>query len=182
MKSMMVYAGAGNIGAPYTLLFQPTAAFNNQMQAYISYLKTINPAYTGITIVFGAHNQGATLPTQGTYATNPVGGLTWVTWTPGGNGTPRFGPATGPGEVLGAGFPLQVGNWYAINSGIYPENGPRFFPKKCDDAILYVRIQSVASKPAGGASSGVQLEISDGKKIIQTIPLNQQNKPGIGRG
>jgi hypothetical protein len=37
MKNFMVYSGSGNISAPYTLLFQPNAAFNNQMQAYINY-------------------------------------------------------------------------------------------------------------------------------------------------
>jgi hypothetical protein len=182
MKSMMLYSGSGSIGDPYTLLFQPSATFNSQMQAYINYLKTINPAYNGITIVFGAHNQGSTLPAPGTYATSPVGGLTWVTWVPGGNGTPTFSPATGSNQILGNGFPLQVGNWYSINSGIFLQNGPRFFPKNCDDNLIYIRIQAVANKSATGANPDVQLEISDGKKVMQTVPLKQEKKSGIGRG
>jgi hypothetical protein len=148
----------------------------------INYLKTLNAAYSGITIVFGAHNQGTTLPAPGTYATNPVGGLTWVSWTPGNNGSPTFSPVTGSGQVLGSGFPLQVGNWYSINSGIFLQNGPRYFPKNCDDNIIYVRIQVMANKSSSGATNDVKLEISDGKKIIQTIPLNNAGKAGVGRG
>jgi hypothetical protein len=169
LKDMLFYQGSGSISAPYTLKFQPTTVFLNQMQAYINYLYSINSALTGITIDWRLHDQGTgTLPTP-PYGpqVNPTAYATW-TW----NNTGIGNPVLNPGSFFSPAS-MQVGTWYMVHTGIYLENGQSFFPKKCGDNEIYVRIQVMN---AAKGSRGPVLEFSDGKKVVKSVPLSESNR------
>ncbi|HEY0372834.1 MAG TPA: hypothetical protein VGD79_12575, partial [Thermoanaerobaculia bacterium] len=77
LTQVMYYQGTGSISAPYTLKYQPNATFSAQLQAYINYLHSVNPAITQITINFRLHDGGGngTTPVMGTQ----LGSQFWVT-------------------------------------------------------------------------------------------------------
>lgn len=132
LEQVMYYQGTGSIAAPYMLKYQPNATFSAQMQAYINYLHSVNPAITQITINFRLHDGGGngTTPVMGTQ----LGSQYWVTWTAG-------GPAPGPQTF----FPTQlnVNQWYVVHTGIYLEGGQQFFGAECADNDIGVRVQVV---------------------------------------
>lgn len=135
LKSMLFYQGTGNISDPYTLRFQPSNAFKQQIQAYINYLNAVNPAITTITIHFAAYDAGnGASPGSGT---GQVGSNHWVSWTAGGNGNPSNGAI----NLFGSGI-MQTNRWYQIHTGIYLENKQAFFPESCANNDTYVRIQT----------------------------------------
>jgi hypothetical protein len=169
LKDMLFYQGSGSISAPYTLKFQPTTAFKNQMQAYINYLHSLNPLMDAITIAFRLHHQGT-----GSLPSPPwgpqIGPDAWVSWNwnNSGIGMPIIVPATGfflPPVYPAS--PMQVGTWYAVTSGIYLEHGQKFFGR-CAETTVYVRIQVLS---AARGNSGPVLEFSDGKSVIKSVPL-----------
>jgi hypothetical protein len=173
LKQSMKYKGSGSINDPYTLNFVPTTQFKNQMQAYLNYLYSLNPAYSSIVIEFVAHDQGAIPPTTG-YISNPVGGTHYVTWT---NNTTGVGNPTNIAGIY-SGFPFQVNRWYFIHTGIYHSSGPSFFPFKCAENDIWVRISvqnsmKAANSPTSSLPAGnAVLEISNGKKIIDRINID----------
>ena len=172
LKDMLSYKGIA-ISAPYTLQFVPTALFKNQMQAYINYLHSINPAFTAITIDWRLHNQGTgNLPLSG-YGpqTPPTGYLTW-TWNTTGIGNPVSIPATGffvPSAYSASS--MQVGTWYMVHTGIYLENGQTFFPKQCADVEVFFRVQYMGKQKD---ETQATLEISDGHKILERIAIEPE--------
>lgn len=163
LKDMMFYQGSGSISAPYTLKFQPTTTLKNQMQAYINYLHSINPAMSAITIDWRLHNQGNSTIPNPPYGPQigPTVYTTW-NWNTSGIGNPVF---SNPGFFTG--FPMQVGTWYMIHTGIYLENGQKFFPDSCANNEILVRIQVMTAR----TRSEPVLEFSDGKKVIKTVPI-----------
>jgi hypothetical protein len=168
LKDMMFYRGSGSISAPYTLEFVPTASFSNQMQAYINYLHSINAAFTGITIDFRLHTQGT-----GNTPSPPYGPqipatayVTW-NWNSTGIGNPTINPAGFFTVPPTPPFPMVVGTWYMVHTGIYLENGQTFFPDKCSNVEIYVRVQYMSLM----RNQRPVLEISDGKKIIHRIEI-----------
>lgn len=155
LASMMVYAG-GTIGDPYTLHFQPTTLFNTQMNAYINYLHSLNPAIIRITMFWSLHEQGTLSSPTPAYG-NQIGGPTvTVSWT--GSGTPNV-------SGLFTGSPMQVGTWYCVHTAIFLNSSIKFYPPTCYNNDIYVRVQVLKS------STGPSLEISNGKKIIKTVPI-----------
>ena len=171
LRKSLKYKGSGSINDPYTLNFVPTVQFKNQMQAYLNYLYSLNPANNSIVIEFSAHDQGPNYTSSG-YATNPVGGMHFVTWT---NNTTGIG---NPNNIAGiyTGFPFQVNRWYYIHTGMYPGNGPGFFPAKCADNDIAIRltVQNAMKQNTSGSATTSQegnavLEIRDGKKIVDRI-------------
>jgi hypothetical protein len=173
MKDMLFYQGSGSISAPYTLLFQPTTTFKNQMQAYINYLHLMNFAITGITIDWRLHAQGTGATASPPYGPQ-VGSTTYATWTwnTTGIGNPTLIP--NPFFTLPT-YSMIVGTWYLVHTGIYLENGQKFFPDTCANNEIYVRIQVMNAKSAV-ANSGPVLEFSDGKKVIKSIPLSESKQ------
>jgi hypothetical protein len=172
LKDMLFYQGSGSISAPYTVKFQPTTVFLNQMQAYINYLHSINPAITAITIDWRLHDQGTGTVPNPPYGpmVNPTAYVTW-TWNTTGIGSPVSIPASffSPSS-------MQVGTWYMVHTGIYLENGQKFFPEKCGNNEIYVRIQVMNAKSIRGSSNEPVLEFSDGKKVIKSIPLSESKQ------
>ncbi|MGH9427234.1 MAG: hypothetical protein ACRD2L_13130, partial [Terriglobia bacterium] len=145
LKDMLFYQGQGSISAPYTLKFQPTTVFKNQMQAYINYLHALNPAMSAITIDWRLSDQGANATPNPPYGPQ-IGSTVWTTWNwnTTGIGAPVF---TNPGFF--SGFPMQVGTWYMVHTGIYLENGQKFFPDKCAVNEILVRLQVMGAKTRG---------------------------------
>jgi hypothetical protein len=171
MKDMLFYQGSGSISAPYTLKFVPSSQFNAQMSAYLTYLHSINPAITGITIDWRLHNQGTGSTASPPYGPQ-VGSTAYATWTISGGANPTLIP--NPFFTLPT-YPMLVGTWYTVHTGIYLENGQRFFLDTCANNDINVRIQVMNAKGVA-ANSGPVLEFSDGKKVIKSIPISESKQ------
>lgn len=160
LEQMLVYQGSGGIAAPYTLRFQPTSAFVGQMQAYVDYLNTIDPAITSITIHFRVLDEGAgPTPTTGT----PLGLDYFATWTAGGNGpTPLIDFFTLASE------PFLVNRWYRIHTGIFLNDNHQFFPDRCAVNAIHTRLQ--IQNPALARERAVlQMQLEDGRIIERAM-------------
>jgi hypothetical protein len=164
LAEVLFYKGSGSISAPYTLKFQPTAALKSGMQAYIDYLRSLNPAMQAITIAWRLHDQGT-----GTAPTTPLGpqvGVTaYTTWISPGTGNPAI---TGDPSFfsLPTPYPMVIGTWYRVQTGIYLENGQVFFPDTCAVNEIWVRVQvlpSPARQPV--------LEVWGRDNLIKRVPL-----------
>ncbi|PYP92662.1 MAG: hypothetical protein DMG65_03140, partial [Candidatus Angelobacter sp. Gp1-AA117] len=122
LKKMMFYQGTGGIGDSYTLKFQPSAALNMSMLAYLNYLHTMNFGITSITITFkliDLSNNNQILETQS---------ATW-TWP---NGTP----------TLGFFYHLMnTNNWYRVDTIISLNGTNQFFSEKCIHNWIDVNVQ-----------------------------------------
>lgn len=159
LQDMLVYQGSGGISAPFTLAFQPTAAFTSQIQAYIDYLHTLNPSLLQITIAFRLHDGGA--------GANPVTGaqigtthfLGWVA-NSAPVGTPNF--FTNPPETM------VVNRWYRIVTGIFLNNNQTFFPSRCADDHLDVRLQ-VQKSSFGRGTAVLQYRKANGETGEVTV-------------
>ena len=166
LAEMMFYKGSGSISAPYTLNFQPTASFKSQIQAYIDYLHSFNPAIQKITIAWRLHNQGT-----GNTPTIPLGPqvnvTAYTTWSSSGNGTPSV--AGDPNFFsLPNPYPMVIGTWYRVHTGIYLEGGHVFFGDKCANNEIWVRVQVLPK--AGGASAAV-LEFWNWSNVMRRVRL-----------
>lgn len=168
MADMLVQDHPGGINAPYTLHFQPTAAFNGQMQTYINYLHASNPLITKITIAWQLHDQGTGTPCTNCvppYGT-AIGPTEYTTWTQGGSGNPVF---TNPSFFNMPPYPMVKNHCYMIHTGIYLEGGQHFFPESCGDAHVCVQWVVSAKAPA-------VIEIRSEKSVIRRIPITETNK------
>lgn len=168
MSDMLVQDHSGGINAPYTLHFQPTTAFNSQMQTYINYLYASNPSITKITIAWQLHDQGTGTPCTNCvppYGT-AVGPTEYTTWTQGGNGNPVF---TNPNFFDVPPYPMVKNRCYMIHTGIYLEGGQRFFPESCGDAHVCVQWVVSAKQPP-------VIELRAGKNVIRRIPVTETKK------
>ncbi len=174
LKDMLSYKGSGAIADPYTLKFQMTSsgattAFNHQMQAYIDYLHSIPPfAFNQITIDWTLHNQGNAAVPASVLSAPLSGSFSTTTWTSPGSGNPTVAPV----GFFNA-YPMNVGTWYAVHTVIHLKKDQTFFPEKCANIALYVRIQvmSALAPAASGGRGGAMLEFSDGQKTIKSVPI-----------
>jgi len=159
LREMLVYSGTAGINAPYTLKFQPALAFSNQMQAYINYLNMLNPTFTAITIQFRLHDAG----TGATPVTGAQMGVShYVTWTAGGSGpTPVPTFFSGPPETM------VVNHWYVVHTGIYLENGQKYFSDKCANNDVAVRVQVLGL--AKSQTAKVQFRTPEGRIIEKPV-------------
>lgn len=168
LLDMMVYDGSAGISAPYTMHFQPTQVLKDQMQYYLNYVHLLDPSINDITINFRLFDHGtSTVPNvSGT----PVDPGIWnsVSWTVGpiGNSltyiTPNFF----------TGFPMIVGTWYQVRTGIYLNDHPDFFPDECDVSYIFVRIQAMMGIKSTNDPNSSALEFSyDGITVDKTIPI-----------
>jgi hypothetical protein len=158
LRNMLTYQGTGGINAPYTLRFNPTSAFNGQMQAYINYLHAVNPAITSITITFRllSDGTGATFTGTGTLVGAPVP-LTW-TW----NGTPPTANFFPPGV-------MNIGTWYRVDTTIALNNNIHFFPDTCIRSFVDVRLQVLPKPQPGGGGAVLQMRLPNGTVITQPV-------------
>lgn len=173
LKDVIFYKGSGSIAAPYRLELQTTSpawiTFKDQMQIYINWLHSMNTAITAITIAFRLHDEGTGV-TPNTFWGPQIGPTAFITWnwSTSNVGNPVISPATGLfNPPVYPQYPLQVGTWYAVQSGMYLENGQKFFPDKCAENTIYVRVQVLAAK----TQKGTILEMTDGSKQLRTVPI-----------
>jgi hypothetical protein len=184
LKNSMKYIGYGSINDPYNLKFQPSTIFLNQMQMYLNYIHSLEPLQTSLTIEFRLHDQGnGTLPSTAGWGPQK-GANEFATWN---WNTTGIGAPTGVGFVFAPGtYPMQVGTWYAVTTGMYTNTKISYVPKTCAENTIYFRIQLMNAKMSSGNQNQV-LEVSDGINTIMTIPINTNTKEktikaGIGRG
>lgn len=139
------HVGSGSIVGNYTLNFQTSPALNNQMQTYVEYLNALNSGITSINIEWMLYDQGTTI-TPGINGT-AVSGPFYQTWAA--NGPSTVNTPAPAGAVFFPGFPMQPGRWYLIHTGIYLNNGLRFFSEECDNNDIYYRVD-LRTKAKGG--------------------------------
>ncbi len=164
LAEMMFYQGSGSISAPYTLKFQPTPAFKSQMQAYIDYLHSTNTAIKAITIDWRLHDQGTGVTPSGPLGPQ-VDVTAYTTWTSPGNGNPAV---SGDPSFFSSPqqYPMVIGTWYRVHTGIYLENGQVFFGDNCAVNEIWVRVQVL--KAFGPEPV---LELWSWNNVIKRIPL-----------
>ena len=142
----MFYVGSGSIAGNYMLNFQTSATLNGQMQAYIEYLNSMNPATTSIIIAWMFYDQGTGTvplgsPTGSQPGNNgtPVAGPMYRTWTANGPSNANTNPVP-PTPPFFPGYPMQVGTWYLVHTGIYLNDGQVFFSEECSNNDIYFRV------------------------------------------
>ncbi|HVF60898.1 MAG TPA: hypothetical protein VNJ70_13910 [Thermoanaerobaculia bacterium] len=167
LEEMLFYQRTGGIAKPYTLRFQPTLLFTNQIQAYIDYLGLLNPSIHQIVIHFRLHDAGTgTLPVVGAQVGNDY--FTW--WNAGGGGQQHGATSffNLPGETM------KVNRWYRIHTGIFLNDGIRFFPESCDNNEVDVRIQVIRSAvSASSAKPVLQIRKADGRIIERQLEMEK---------
>jgi hypothetical protein len=152
---MLVYQGSGGIAAPYKLLFSPTPVFQVQLQAYLNYLNALNPLITSISIEFQLFDAGITAtPSPG----NQIGSSHSATWM----GT---GPPTPPIDFFKE--LLDTNKWYRISTVISLNGGITFFPRKCVNNHVDVRIQVQKSR----TGAVIQFRRANGRVIEKKLSL-----------
>ena len=165
LAEMLFYQGSGSISAPYTLKFQPTPAFKSQMQSYIDYLHSVNPAINAITIDWRLHDQG-TGATPSTPLGPQVDVTAYATWSSPGNGNPAVSGDPSFFSIPQQ-YPMVIGTWYRVHTGIYLENGQVFFGDNCAVNEIWVRVQvlkAFGQQPV--------LEVWSWNNLIKRIPLS----------
>jgi len=161
----------GGAASNYTLRFNPSNQFKNQMQSYINYLHAMNPAINSINIHWHLGDAGTgPNPNPGYGGAIPGAGDTFTAWSAGGNGN-----VTNGGGNFWNGYPLQINHWYHVHTGTYLNDNQEFFSKKCANNGFFVNF--VVRKSAQGGNG--ELKISDGRKIIKTIPVKLKNRKGM---
>jgi hypothetical protein len=165
------------VNSPYTLIFSPSAVILNQLTAYNSYLNVICP---GKILKISIEVCKVNVPNSGNGNCNMLEiNSDWINfYTP---IVPSFPYTLGstmlsPGQGLSSIKPqLQINQWYRIHTNIFQDPEPNCFNKECSFVDIWYRI-SYSAKQATGVGKdqtgkGV-VEISDGKKLISSYPLN----------
>ena len=122
----------GAATGPYRLKYRQGSAevntLNSQMQAYIDYLNSLDPTITSINIHFRVGDKGPIggPAIGGNGAAVPGMNDAYITWTAGGNGT----PSNGGGNFWNS-YGLQPNQEYKIHTGMYLNDGKKFFKDDC---------------------------------------------------
>jgi hypothetical protein len=162
LSQMLYFVFSTTNNTQYTVKFQPTAAFDKSMQAYVNYLNTVSstnpppsPGDIGkITIHWEIFDLGTgakpALTTNGCpspfpSATARLGSVQYTNWVP--KWVPEPFPPTPPTTINGVGniFPgvtLSTTHWYAVHTWINasdnkwpnPETSFEYFAESCKNA------------------------------------------------
>jgi hypothetical protein len=138
MQSVMSYQGTGGVTGNYTLRFQAAATaaqnvvVNNQLNAYLAYVNTLNPAIVQLRITFTLWDSGIGSTPVPIAQIGPPYVQTWTL------GPDSFTPFFPPGV-------MQVNRWYTVSSAITLHNSRgmpiRFFPRECSVSEMHVRLE-----------------------------------------
>jgi hypothetical protein len=115
-----------NAGANYSMLYQGGASLNNQMEAYINFLKATNPSITTLSVTWQVLNLGTGVNPASSGP--PAAPSQTLVWTAGGTNLP-----TGTGFWTGT--PFAPNTWYGFKTTTTrdgPSDGP-YFPKECSE-------------------------------------------------
>ena len=155
---------AGGLGANYTLRFNPSSLFKNQMQAYINYVHYMSGNTVNAVFINWQLRECGTGVNPSNSCSGMIGGNHFTKWCFGGNGNTCN---NGAGNFWPSSI-MEVNKWYQVHTGTYLDKlSDRYInKKKCANNKFYVRISLQKSAKGGG-----KLQISDGKHITKTIPL-----------
>lgn len=177
------YVGSGSIGAPYTLKLAPSPATTQSIQLYLNYIHSINASLTALQIEFQLYDQGNGAnplpPGNNGAGVGPVSGMGFSANSTSVNyhtsyattSTVYVGTATPGTSTTPSSYPMQVGKWYLVHTGMWTDAG-KFFPDKCANNDVYVRIQAL--RGARLTESGYVLQIGNGRKIVKSIPIGSR--------
>lgn len=177
------YVGSGSIGAPYTLKLAPSPTTIQSIQLYLNYIHSVNASLTALQIELQLYDQGnganhLPLGNNGT-GVGPVSGMGFSANNTSVNyhtsyattSTVYVGTATPGTSTTPSSYPMQVGKWYLVHTGMWTDTG-KFFPDKCANNDAYVRIQALQG--AKMEESGYVLQISNGRKIVKSVPIRSR--------
>ena len=162
MASSLQYVhGNGGLGANYTLRFNPSNLFKNQMQSYINYVHWQSGGAVNAVIINWNMRDCGTGIQPSSSCSGYIGGNHFTAWHFNGNGNPSGGNFWPYNQ-------MQVNKWYKIHTGTYlDKDSDRWINKKrCANNYIYVRISLMKS-----AQGGAQLQLSNGRKIVKSIPI-----------
>jgi hypothetical protein len=149
LANQMAYLGTGGIGGPFTLHFTPSAAQNAQLVAYI--------AFTTISIDFKLLDAGNG---SSPGSLSGISGTSTASWTP-------TGPLPVP-SFFNAGA-MHTNEWYTIQTRIYLNGGNHFFPDKCTNVEISVRIQVQGMAPNTPGGGVLQIRMANGQIIERKL-------------
>ena len=181
LSESLQYVGSGSILAPYTLRFAPSPATIQSLKLYLDYIHSINASLIALQVEFQLYDQGNGVLPATTYgpAVGPVSGMglsaktTLVNHHTGYAATPLVyvGTATPGTSTTPSSYPMKVGRWYLVHTGIWTDT-VKFFPDKCANNDVFIRVQVLPG--AKSAQGGAVLQISNGRDILRTVPMRSR--------
>jgi len=172
--SLQPVPGPGGLASNYGINYQSVAASDNAMQAYTNYLNLVNPSVDHLQVDYVAKDFGSGATPIGSGSSVPGAGPQTVT---------HYGTSTVSGSFW-SGFLFQQETWYGFATRVTARdssgNDLHLYDdvdaagnRICPNAVMYYRVQSLGldGMSKAGGSSGLIVQISDGKRIISTQPL-----------
>ena len=169
-------AATGPFRLKYRLGSPEVNTLNSQMQAYINYLNSMDPTITSINMNIRVHDKG---PIGG--PVNPGNGAAvsgmgqqFLTWTAGGPGTPTNG-----GGNFWNSYGLQPNQEYMIHTGVYLNDGKKFFKDDCAVKQDTFHWQVSGMRMAGGNDGQGQFVVGTGKsrRVVATKQFKMEAAP-----
>lgn len=165
INELFEYASPGPLSSDYSVqinqaAFQP---FSARMQAYIDFLHTTDPSINKVTIQMEIFERGNGIEPQfGWPSSSQVGASvvnSWVTGNAANTNANNF-----PLEAM------QVNRWYGLKTGIYLNNRIQYFPRKCAENNVYVRLETRNSLRSEKPERLLKFSY-DGKSTSKTVVI-----------
>lgn len=169
-------AATGPFRLKYRLGSAEVNTLNSQMQAYINYLNSMDPTITDIIININVRDKGPiggpVVPGNGNNMSSM--GSQFIAWTAGGNGTPSNG-----GGNFWNNYGLQPNQEYRIQTGIYLNDGKKFFKDDCAVKEDDFHWQVSGMRTAGGNNGQGQFVIGTGetRRVVATKQFKMEAAP-----
>ena len=160
------------LNANYTIKFNPTQQLKNQMQAYLDYISAMNPNVNSIIINWQLRESDKECKTFGA----KVAPDKFTIWNTSGNGNIT-------GGNFWTGYPLEVGKYYKLHTGIYLNGNQVFFDKdecasnhicifvnvlKSGETVLEVNVNGRTFRKNINSENKIQKNINKRKAKIRT--------------
>lgn len=162
-----VFQPNGGSNAKYRLNFSATSQFNNQMQSYLNYANSMQPAINALISKWTIYDKGpgpygSPVPTSPGWGTNIDAFFTTY-------------HVTNPKNLgnTSSAYTMKPNNWYRVQVGTYLNDGQKFFSEKCESSDYWVNWQVGGNKSSGSTGEFV---ISDGKKEIARVKSQSVSK------
>lgn len=158
----------GPATGPYRMKYRQGSTevtqLNNQMQAYINYLNSLDSSITSINLNVRVHDRG---PIGG--PVNPgngpqPSGQSFLTWTAGSASAPL--PSNGGGNFWNS-YDLQPNQEYKIHVGIYLNDNKKFFSDDCSvrSAEFHWQVSGMRIASGGGGTATGEFKFKRGGKM-----------------
>jgi hypothetical protein len=169
-------AATGPFRLKYRLGSPEVNTLNSQMQAYINYLNSMDSTITDIIININVRDKGPiggpVVPGNGNNMSSM--GAQFIAWTAGGNGTPSNG-----GGNFWNNYGLQPNQEYRIQTGIYLNDGKKFFKDDCAVKEDDFHWQVSGMRSAGGNDGQGQFVVGTGetRRVVATKQFKMEAAP-----